>query len=165
MQRLGYAVTLSTRNVEGYRDAAVIAISQLTEPLSTLSSRSSKRPTGSRGSFRKDYTVGVTVSEGGLDEPDQKFYETYLCAADRNYPRLLQSRNRRADRSAVYGSRSGEAPQLRLGYRPPARAGCLPTGAVVFTVCDLRAAAAQRTDQQPLQWLPYGRRMARKIAR
>lgn len=37
MQRLGYgpekrlAVTLSTRNVEGYRDAAVIAISQLTE--------------------------------------------------------------------------------------------------------------------------------------
>jgi peptide/nickel transport system substrate-binding protein len=37
MQRLGYgpekrlAVTLSTRNVEGFRDAAVIAISQLKE--------------------------------------------------------------------------------------------------------------------------------------
>jgi len=25
------------------------------------------------------------VSEGGLDEPDQKFYETYACGADRNY--------------------------------------------------------------------------------
>ena len=25
------------------------------------------------------------VSEGGLDEPDQKFYETYVCGADRNY--------------------------------------------------------------------------------
>jgi hypothetical protein len=28
--------------------------------------------------MRKDYTVGVTVSEGGLDEPDQQFYETYV---------------------------------------------------------------------------------------
>jgi peptide/nickel transport system substrate-binding protein len=35
--------------------------------------------------IRKDYSVGVTVSEGGLDEPDQKFYETYVCGADRNY--------------------------------------------------------------------------------
>jgi peptide/nickel transport system substrate-binding protein len=35
--------------------------------------------------IRKDYTVGVTVAEGGLDEPDQKFYETYVCGADRNY--------------------------------------------------------------------------------
>src|SRR5438270_13909402 len=35
--------------------------------------------------MRKDYTVGATVSEGGLDEPDQKFYETYVCGADRNY--------------------------------------------------------------------------------
>lgn len=171
MQRLGYgpekrlAVTLSTRNVEGYRDAAVIAISQLTEASIDAQLEVIETANWFPRVIRKDYTVGVTVSEGGLDEPDQKFYETYLCAADRNYPRLLQSRNRRADRSAVYGSRSGEAPQLRLGYRPPARAGCLPTGAVVFTVCDLRAAAAQRTDQQPLQWLPYGRRMARKIAR
>src|SRR5258708_13289106 len=35
--------------------------------------------------MRKDYTVGATVSEGGLDEPDQKFYETYVCGAERNY--------------------------------------------------------------------------------
>jgi len=35
--------------------------------------------------MRKDYKVGTTVSEGGLDEPDQKFYETYACGADRNY--------------------------------------------------------------------------------
>jgi peptide/nickel transport system substrate-binding protein len=33
----------------------------------------------------KDYTVGVAVAEGGLDEPDQKFYETYVCGAERNY--------------------------------------------------------------------------------
>jgi hypothetical protein len=25
------------------------------------------------------------VSEGGLDEPDQKSYETYVCGAERNY--------------------------------------------------------------------------------
>ena len=35
--------------------------------------------------IRKDYKIGVTVAEGGLDEPDQKFYETYVCGADRNY--------------------------------------------------------------------------------
>jgi peptide/nickel transport system substrate-binding protein len=91
LQRLGYglekrlAVTLSTRNVEGYRDAAVIAISQLREiyidPQLELIETANWYPRVTR----KDYTIAVTVSEGGLDEPDQKFYETYACGADRNY--------------------------------------------------------------------------------
>jgi peptide/nickel transport system substrate-binding protein len=91
MQRLGYgpdkrlAVKLSTRDVPGYRDAAVIAISQLRE----VYIDGELEPIDTANWFprviRKDYTVGVTVSEGGLDEPDQKFYETYVCGADRNY--------------------------------------------------------------------------------
>jgi peptide/nickel transport system substrate-binding protein len=91
MQKLGYgpdkrlAVKVSTRDVPGYRDAAVIAISQLRE----IYIDGELEPIDTANWFprviRKDYAVGVTVSEGGLDEPDQKFYETYICGADRNY--------------------------------------------------------------------------------
>src|SRR5215472_3418461 len=91
MQRLGYgpdkrlAVKVSTRDVPGYRDPAVIAISQLRE----IYIDGELEPIDTANWFprviRKDYTVGVTVAEGGLDEPDQKFYETYVCGADRNY--------------------------------------------------------------------------------
>src|SRR6266566_3195482 len=91
MQKLGYgpdkrlSVTLSTRNVEGYRDAAVIAISQLREIYIDGQLELIETANWFPRVIRKDYTVGVTVSEGGLDEPDQKFYETYVCGADRNY--------------------------------------------------------------------------------
>ena len=35
--------------------------------------------------MRKDYMVGLTVSENGLDDPDQQLYENYVCGAERNY--------------------------------------------------------------------------------
>jgi peptide/nickel transport system substrate-binding protein len=35
--------------------------------------------------MRKDYAVGLTVSENGLDDPDQQFYENFVCGAERNY--------------------------------------------------------------------------------
>jgi peptide/nickel transport system substrate-binding protein len=91
MQRLGYgpekrlAVTVSTRNVEGFRDAAVIAISQLKEIYIDGQLELIETANWYPRVTRKDYTVGVTVAEGGLDEPDQKFYETYVCGAERNY--------------------------------------------------------------------------------
>jgi len=34
---------------------------------------------------RKDYGVGLTVGENGLDDPDQQYYENYVCGAERNY--------------------------------------------------------------------------------
>jgi peptide/nickel transport system substrate-binding protein len=34
---------------------------------------------------RKDYGVALTVSENSLDDPDQQFYENYVCGAERNY--------------------------------------------------------------------------------
>jgi peptide/nickel transport system substrate-binding protein len=91
MQRLGYgpdnrlAVKVSTRNVDEYRNAAVIAISQLREIYIDGELEPIDTATWFPRVMRKDYTVGATVSEGGLDEPDQKFYETYVCRADRNY--------------------------------------------------------------------------------
>jgi peptide/nickel transport system substrate-binding protein len=91
MEKLGYgpdkrlAVKVSTRNVEGFRDAAVIAISQLREIYIDGELELIETATWYPRVTRRDYTVGVTVSEGGLDEPDQKFYETYVCGAERNY--------------------------------------------------------------------------------
>ena len=35
--------------------------------------------------MRKDFAVGMVVSENGLDDPDQQFYESYVCGAERNY--------------------------------------------------------------------------------
>jgi peptide/nickel transport system substrate-binding protein len=91
MQKFGYgpekrlAVTVSTRNVPGYRDAAVILIDQLKEiyidgQLETIDTTQwYPRIT------RKDFTVGLNVSESAVDDPDQQFYENYVCTAERNY--------------------------------------------------------------------------------
>jgi peptide/nickel transport system substrate-binding protein len=34
---------------------------------------------------RKDYTIGLNITEAGVDDPDPLFYENYLCGAQRNY--------------------------------------------------------------------------------
>jgi peptide/nickel transport system substrate-binding protein len=34
--------------------------------------------------IRKDYTLEFTVTGTGLDDPDQMFYENYLCGSERN---------------------------------------------------------------------------------
>ena len=35
--------------------------------------------------MRKDYTVGLNVTETAVDDPDPAFYENYVCGAMRNY--------------------------------------------------------------------------------
>jgi peptide/nickel transport system substrate-binding protein len=90
MRKLGYgpdnrlAVKLSTRNVPGYRDAAVVAISQLREVYVDAELDIVDTANYFPKIMRKDYKLAVEVSTGGLDEPDQKFYENYVCGADRN---------------------------------------------------------------------------------
>jgi peptide/nickel transport system substrate-binding protein len=91
MQKLGYGpdkrlvVTVTTRNLAAYRDPAVILISQLKDIYidGTLNAIDTTQwyPTV----MRKDYAVGFTVTETGLDDPDQMFYENYYCGSDRNY--------------------------------------------------------------------------------
>jgi len=91
MEKLGYgpdkhlAVTVSTRNLAPYRDPAVLLIDQLKQiyidgvldPLDTTQ----WYPT----LMRKDYAVGVNVTETAVDDPDPAFYENYVCGAQRNY--------------------------------------------------------------------------------
>jgi peptide/nickel transport system substrate-binding protein len=91
MNKLGYGpdkrlpVTVTTRDAPAYRDPAVLLIDQLKDiyidgTLKTLDT-TQWYPTV----MRKDYLVGVTVSENGLDDPDQQFYENFACGAERNY--------------------------------------------------------------------------------
>ncbi len=91
MEKLGYGpnkrlpVTVSTRNVAAYRDTAVILIDQLREvyidgelePLDTTQWYPKLT--------RKDYKLGVNVTETAVDDPDPTFYENYACSAQRNY--------------------------------------------------------------------------------
>jgi peptide/nickel transport system substrate-binding protein len=91
MEKLGYGpdkrlkVTVSTRDTAGYRDPAVIAIDQMKE----IYIDAVLEPIESANWFpkviRKDYTIGVNVSETAVDDPDQMFFENYACGSDRNY--------------------------------------------------------------------------------
>jgi peptide/nickel transport system substrate-binding protein len=91
MKKLGYgpdkhlAVPLTTRNVLAYRDPAVLLIDQLKEiyidATLDLVDTTAWYPRVSR----KDYGIGLTVAENGLDDPDQQYYENYICGAERNY--------------------------------------------------------------------------------
>jgi len=91
MEKLGYgpdkrlAVTVSTRNVPAYRDPAVLAIDQLKEVYIDGVLDTVETANWYPKVMRKDYKVAVSVSENGLDDPDQQFYENYVCGADRNY--------------------------------------------------------------------------------
>jgi len=91
MEKLGYgpdnrlAITVTTRNLAPYRDPAVILIDQLREiyidgvldPIDTTQ----WYPTLTR----KDYKVGLNVTETAVDDPDPALYENYACGAQRNY--------------------------------------------------------------------------------
>jgi peptide/nickel transport system substrate-binding protein len=91
MQKLGYgqdkrlAVTVSTRNVPGYRDAAVILTDQLKEIYIDGQLETIDTTQWYPRIMRKDFTVGLNVSESAVDDPDQQFYENYVCTAERNY--------------------------------------------------------------------------------
>ena len=91
MEKLGYgpdkhlAVTVSTRNLAPYRDPGVILIDQLKQiymdgvldPVDTTQWYPKI--------MRKDYTVGLNITETAVDDPDPAFYENYVCGAMRNY--------------------------------------------------------------------------------
>src|SRR5437868_1899563 len=91
LQKFGYGpdkrlpVTVSTRNVSGYRDAAVILIDQLKEIYIDGQLETVDTTQWYPRIMRKDFTVGLNVSESAVDDPDQQFYENYVCTAERNY--------------------------------------------------------------------------------
>ena len=91
MEKLGYGpdnrlpVKVSTRNIPPYRDPAVILIDQLSEIYIDAELEPVDTTQWYPKVMRKDFTVGLNVTESGVDDPDQQFYENYVCGAERNY--------------------------------------------------------------------------------
>ena len=91
MQKAGYGpdkrlpIKVSARNVSYYRDPAVILIDQLKQiyidgELETLDTTQWYPML-----TRKDYSVGMNITESEVDDPDTQFYENFVCGAHRNY--------------------------------------------------------------------------------
>jgi peptide/nickel transport system substrate-binding protein len=91
MQKLGYgpdkrlALKVSTRNVPPYRDPAVILADQLKEVFIDGELDIVETATWFPKVMRKDYKIGLNLTGGGVDDPDQQFYENYGCGSPRNY--------------------------------------------------------------------------------
>jgi peptide/nickel transport system substrate-binding protein len=91
METFGYGpdnrlqVKLITRNIPAYRDPAVLLISQLKEIYIDAELDVIDTVQWYPKIMRKDFAVGLNVSETGVDDPDQQFYENYVCGSDRNY--------------------------------------------------------------------------------
>jgi peptide/nickel transport system substrate-binding protein len=91
MHKLGYgpdkrlALKVSTRNIPPYRDPAVILTDQLKEVFIDGELDIVETASWFPKVMRKDYKIGLNLTGGGVDDPDQQFYENYACGAPRNY--------------------------------------------------------------------------------
>src|SRR6516162_4791582 len=90
MEKLGYGpdnrlkLTVSTRNLAPYRDPAVILIDQLKEVYIDGELNPVDTTQWYPMLMRKDYKVGLNITETAVDDPDPAFYENYVCGAQRN---------------------------------------------------------------------------------
>ena len=91
MEKLGYgpnkrlAVKVSTRDISPFRDPAVILLDQLKAIYIDAELEPVDRTQRYPKINRKDYTVALNLTGNGVDEPDQNFYENYVCGAEGNY--------------------------------------------------------------------------------
>jgi peptide/nickel transport system substrate-binding protein len=91
MHKLGYApdkrlaLKVSTRNIPPYRDPAVILTDQLKEVFIDGELEIVETASWFPKVMRKDYKIGLNLTGGGVDDPDQQFYENYACGSPRNY--------------------------------------------------------------------------------
>src|SRR5690606_31292581 len=91
MQEAGYGpdkrlpVKVSTRNIEVYRDPAVILIDHLKEIYidGELDIIDTSQWYGRIA--RNEFSVGLNLTGSSLDEPDANFFENYACNSERNY--------------------------------------------------------------------------------
>ena len=91
MEGLGYSATnplkikVATRNIEVYRDPAVILIDHLKEIYVEAELDAIETGTWYGRIARKDYQVGLNLTGTGIDDPDVNFFENYACGSERNY--------------------------------------------------------------------------------
>jgi peptide/nickel transport system substrate-binding protein len=116
MERLGYgpekrlSVTVAARNVSAWLDPAVILIDQLKE----IYIDGELEPVDTTQCYprlmRKDFKVGLNVTESEVDDPDAQFYENYVCEALRNYTGYC---NKSVDALVDRQSREGDVNKRR----------------------------------------------------
>ena len=91
MEKLGYgpdkrlSIKVSTRNINVYRDPAVILIDQLKDIYIDGELEVVETSNWHSKVTRKDYAVGLNLTGSSVDDPDQNFYENYGCGSERNY--------------------------------------------------------------------------------
>jgi len=91
MEKLGYgpdkrlAVSVAARNVPPWRDPALILIDQLKQIYIDGELEAVDTTQWYPRLMRKDFTVGLNVTESEVDDPDAQFYENYKCGGLRNY--------------------------------------------------------------------------------
>ena len=94
MRSLGYGpdnrinLKITTRNLPDFRDPASIAADQLKNIWFDSEVESIETANFLPRLMRSDFVVALTAIGSGLDDPDQNFYENYICDSKRNYPRL-----------------------------------------------------------------------------
>ena len=76
---------MATRNFPGWRDPAVIMISHFKEIYIDGELDLVDTALWYPKMARREYTVGFVPMESGVDDPDQMYYENYVCGAARNY--------------------------------------------------------------------------------
>ena len=90
MQELGYgpsnrlAVKVTTRNIPAYKNATTILIDQLSKIYIQGELDAIETANWLSKLVRKDYSVGLSILGNGVDDPDQNFYERYVCGAAGN---------------------------------------------------------------------------------
>jgi peptide/nickel transport system substrate-binding protein len=113
MQQLGYGpdmhltLKVATRNIANYRDPAVILLDQLKEIYIDADLDLVETADWLAKITRKHYAVGLNLTGGAVDDPDQQFYENYACGSERNYTdycspeleKLFDQQSRETDRS------------------------------------------------------------------
>ena len=91
MLKLGYGpdrrlkVKVTARNIPTLRDPAVILADQLKEIYIDGELDIVETANWFPKLARKDFQVGFVFIPGGVDDPDQQFYENYACGSERNY--------------------------------------------------------------------------------
>ena len=87
MRSLGYGpdkrltFKLSTRNLPSYRDAATILLGQLKEVWIDGEMDPIETAIWQPKLIRREYQVALSLVGNGVDDPDQQFYESYVCGS------------------------------------------------------------------------------------
>ena len=173
MEKLGYgpdkrlAVTLSSRNIPAYRDPAVILIDQVKEIYIDATLEPVETANWFPKIYRKDYTIAINGTESGVDDPDQQFYENFVCGAVRNYTGYCNPEvDKLIDQQSAEANRE-KRKQLVWQIERKAGRGPGPADHLLSARRDLLAAlceGARDDGQQHLQRLPHGGRLARQVA-